>query len=618
MAAFQGNLADIDLATVLQNLRGARKTGTLALRKGSEERWFRLDSGVITMVSRGEGWTVPLVEILLRSAKDKKKLRAFAKRRRTKPLHDALLRSKVASKEELAAALRACVEEEACEIFSWKGGAFEFHEGPAPDGLFDPAFRENPVAVETQALMLEAARRADEWDRIRRQVGGDGDVFIPVRPVEDLEEEWIAAVAGLVDGRKTVGTIAAEAGVEGFHAKSAVAYLAEVGYIRRATGPELVGLAPSLDPAEAVSALRGALQSKGDDPELRAILAASLARTERTKEAAVEYKLAASALAEREKLDEAVKLLQKAAELSPKDIAAREKLVELARRLGREKLIEEISLQLARLYRRAGLAEKAVRVMEELRGIREPDEETEVELAEALLAAGKADDAAKGLERAADGFASRGRDQAAAVVLERLLRLSPEDRRVKEKLGHVRAGIYRRSRRRRLLARLAVYGGCVVFYLTLVCAREMLALLELERARRDASRMVFFGVLHDTRRRATQAFSFARERCEDVARIFGRESLYPPTWASARAAEAGRAYAEDEACALKWRARRQEALARSAPTEGQRHRLLFLARETCLELARCSAAPESLRTEGARKAESLARELASALGGGSS
>ena len=612
--AFQGNLADIGLASVLQNLRDARKTGTLLLRKGTEERWVRLDSGAITMVSRGEGWKAPLVEILVRSVRDEAKLRALEKRKDA----GGLLRSRLVSEEEVTSALRACIEEELYEVFSWDGGRFEFQEGPPPDGLFDSAFGELPVRIEAQSVLLEAARRADEWGRIKRHVRGEGDVFIPVRSADGIEEEWVAGVASLADGRKTAARIAAEARMEDFHAKSALAYLVEAGYIRRATVGELIELAPSFDAPEAVRALRAALESEGDAPALRAALADAAARAGDAEEAAVEYKLAASALVQREKLDEAVELLEKAARLSPKDIAAREKLLELARRSGREDSVEGASLELARLYRRAGLAEKAVHVMEELRGHREPDEGTELELAEALLAAGKADQAARGLRRVADGFASRGQDEAAAAVLERLVRLLPDDGSVREKLRHVRSGMYRRAKRRGLFIRLAAWGGCAVFYLGLVFAREILASQELERARFDAMRMVCFGVLHDTRRRATQAHSFARERCEDVSRIFGREALFPPTLASVRARRDARRLAREEARMLLWRARGQEAMSRSAPSERVRKRLLFLARETYLELARLKVAPESLRAEGTKKAESLGRELASALGGGSS
>ena len=235
MVAFQGNLADIALASVLQNLRDARKTGSLVLRKGDEERWLYLDSGIITMVSRGQGTNAPLAEILLRSTKKKRELRSFAKRKRSKAVHASLLRAKLATKEELASALRANVQEEVYDVFTWEGGTFEFSEGPPADGLFDPAFGEIRVAVEPQAVTLEAVRRADEWVRIKRVVRGDGDIFVPLRPADGVDEEWIARVGALVDGRRTVKAITTEAEMERFHVRTALAWLAEAGYIRRKT-----------------------------------------------------------------------------------------------------------------------------------------------------------------------------------------------------------------------------------------------------------------------------------------------------------------------------------------------------------------------------------------------
>jgi hypothetical protein len=102
---------------------------------------------------------------------------------------------------------------------------------PAPPGL-DPG-----------ALLLEAARRADERALIATEVPGPESVFAPVAPArpDDADAEPLGdderRVLPLLDARRDVRALADDAGLSEFHAARALHALVRRGRARRVTRP---------------------------------------------------------------------------------------------------------------------------------------------------------------------------------------------------------------------------------------------------------------------------------------------------------------------------------------------------------------------------------------------
>src|ERR671937_863427 len=80
-------------------------------------------------------------------------------------LGDILVDLGVVSRRELDRQLKAQIEEAVFELLRWSEGYFRFEEG-APCH----AAVEAPVRFPTEALLMEAARRMDEWSRIGAKV----------------------------------------------------------------------------------------------------------------------------------------------------------------------------------------------------------------------------------------------------------------------------------------------------------------------------------------------------------------------------------------------------------------------------------------------------------------
>lgn len=101
----------------------------------------------------------------------------------------------------LSARVRECVY----EIFKWEGGEYSFIEEQ-----LDPA-REALITLNTENLILEGARRIDEWSNIKSKVPSEHSVFHICSEDEDNEgmnlkpKEW--EILSLIDGNRSVSEI---------------------------------------------------------------------------------------------------------------------------------------------------------------------------------------------------------------------------------------------------------------------------------------------------------------------------------------------------------------------------------------------------------------------------
>ena len=109
---------------------------------------------------------------------------------------------------ELERATRALIEAAVYEMLNWTEGFFSFAEGPLPD-----TGGSRGVRVATESLLMECARRIDEWSRIAGTIPHLQVIPALAHPNEDeesqldlLPHEW--EVLSLVDGTRDVRTIA--------------------------------------------------------------------------------------------------------------------------------------------------------------------------------------------------------------------------------------------------------------------------------------------------------------------------------------------------------------------------------------------------------------------------
>ncbi len=204
--AIEGPLRELGIHDVFQLLDLSRKTGTLRVTSAlrDEEGTVLFEQGAV-VGARMRSQPEPLAAALLRAGKLTEEDIASARQAaRGGRLGDALVASGAISARELDRQARAQVESVVFDLMSWEEGFFSFvegTEGPPPEAA---------VRISTESLLMEGARRIDEWARIAHKVPHLGlvPVLAPTDEAHDAQldlrpGEWetLAAIDGTTDLR---------------------------------------------------------------------------------------------------------------------------------------------------------------------------------------------------------------------------------------------------------------------------------------------------------------------------------------------------------------------------------------------------------------------------------
>lgn len=199
----QGSLAAFKLPEVLTFLAGARKSGTLTLHTSdkSSSVFFR-DGALVFAHSTDE--QLRLGAILLRK---KRLTRAECDlidelmRREGGRFGEIAIKEGILGETQLRDFLKVQVSEILYDAFVWSGGTFAFS-----DALDLPAYAVT-ICVDLANLIMEGARRIEEWEQCVRLLPDKNSVFRVVpRPTEEkitlTADEW--RILFLINGQRTL------------------------------------------------------------------------------------------------------------------------------------------------------------------------------------------------------------------------------------------------------------------------------------------------------------------------------------------------------------------------------------------------------------------------------
>jgi hypothetical protein len=239
--ALEGPLKEFHIQDVFQLLDLGRKTGVLRvtseLRQTAASVSFER-GGVIaaTLGKNPQRFGARLVRLNKISARDLDRALALQEKGDTRRLGDILVSLGAMSRRELDRQLKAQIEETILDLLGWTEGHFRFEEGASSEALV-----ETPVRIPTEGLLMESARRLDEWSRIESTVphlhvvprlsapdaaaGGKLDL-VPF--------EW--EVLAAVDGERDLHTLADALGRSEFDVARTIYALAAAGVVVLDTG----------------------------------------------------------------------------------------------------------------------------------------------------------------------------------------------------------------------------------------------------------------------------------------------------------------------------------------------------------------------------------------------
>ena len=234
--AIKGNLREASLPDVLQLLALGQKTGCLSVTDRSNLGYVYFERGNIiyaSIVNRRDRLGDLLVKNGLVEPEELTRAIEIQTTRQGVRLGEILIERGAINRQQLEKYIRLQIEEAVYYLFTWTQGSFSFEPDQPPE---DWVLR---VRINPESLLLEGARRVDEWSLIEKKIPSLDLIFSPAPRPEGAEElEFTAEQRGvlpLLDGRRSVQDVIDESGLVEFDVGKAIFGLAQAGFVQ-ATG----------------------------------------------------------------------------------------------------------------------------------------------------------------------------------------------------------------------------------------------------------------------------------------------------------------------------------------------------------------------------------------------
>ncbi|MBI4602418.1 MAG: DUF4388 domain-containing protein [Planctomycetes bacterium] len=460
--SFQGDIASISLGDVVQNLAANQKSGVLKVRAGGAEREIVFVEGKAASYADALGFSIAewLVEKDVVSRAQLEEALHRQRRAKRKSLGDVLSDLKLLKLEEYRDYLAGVVQDAIFETLSFQEGSFEFVEG---DPSADPRHREAlalGLGFAAAALVMEAARRADDWQQIRVHIPSEDEVYVVppasrARALEEAEDDVWKEGLKLLDGTRSLREVIAKLPYSRFDACRAVAGLIATKTARPVDGSVLAQLTRRRgDPRQVIACLKAILEREPNNRlVLEELVGLHLKVGQRDQSATCAKLLALSHLGDGD-LKSGERWLRESLKLNPRDIATWQKLQDVVRRQGDPARLLAFGKELADHFKRLGLLEVVRDHLLEMVSLFPEDAALKLDLAETRLSLGEQKEGIEALTAIGLEHLKRQRLDEAEKVFARVLKHDRENAKGRQLLEKIRSGkIARRQALRRKLRR---------------------------------------------------------------------------------------------------------------------------------------------------------------------
>jgi tetratricopeptide (TPR) repeat protein/outer membrane protein assembly factor BamB len=174
----RGELDQISLTDIFQTLAMSKMTGILRVYRPSENRLVQFSEAGVRLLASHRKENQRFGQRLVHSGRLRTTTlqKALTHQKQTKaPLGDSLVNQGVITPVELEKALLTQLEEDLYSLFDWTSGSFEFYKDHDPSSEQTPQ-SEGSLTFVIHGLLLEAARRSDEWCETLRTLGSVQEV----------------------------------------------------------------------------------------------------------------------------------------------------------------------------------------------------------------------------------------------------------------------------------------------------------------------------------------------------------------------------------------------------------------------------------------------------------
>jgi tetratricopeptide (TPR) repeat protein len=458
----------VDLAQVFQMLALNKKVGLLSIQSSKLWKVLYFDQRGVTMHHNVHRVLDRVVAGLCRlgrltdAALDEVRDHAA---RMGQPLTDSLLAGGYLEAEELADQYRSELEEEIYDLFFCRDARFEFHEGATHlegrDGTIDERFFCN-----CDSVIMEAARRIDEWAYISERVPTTAEVLVATVDSIDVESYGAdgPAVFELIDGRRNIARIVEMTGLSNFQVCKVTSQMLDAGAVAPVAADDLLPLAAECMAEsrlqDAISLYERAIGLDVGVPEVHALAATAYQAAEQYEHAVYHLECEAEHRASSGDPTRAAQALLQVKQLVPTDLQARERLVELtlgekgARLQGFDPLVE--GKELVDLLIEFGDIQRVRVLLERLLLVAPEDPDLKKALVNVHVKAGDQKRVAELYESIAEDLMRQGKPLEAVAYLQKILLVDRSRADISERVRKLYEFDERVRRRGRALGVLAV------------------------------------------------------------------------------------------------------------------------------------------------------------------
>ena len=235
VGGLQGNLSSFRIIELMQMLGLQRQSGRLTITRdnGGAVIYFK-DGGLSYAYSACDEGKAGLEGLLRRTCKLPEDSLRHALRiaeMTEQPIDGVLAQERLFDIKAFSECLKSHTESAVYKAMAWRDGNFVFEKGASP--VFA-----NPLSIKVDDLLLEGARRADEWVLIQQRIPNFSVVFESmIGNAEELTRRGLSdvdmKVFSQIDGRRTVQEIIDATCAGEFDVAKSLFILLSVNLIRR-------------------------------------------------------------------------------------------------------------------------------------------------------------------------------------------------------------------------------------------------------------------------------------------------------------------------------------------------------------------------------------------------
>ncbi len=465
----EGNLERIDLASVLQVLQSNGSEGILELQDGEDVvELFYCNSFGVTLARSGVALGEALLSRLLHQSVVTHEQYDHALSEcgnSASNAVDVIHEMDIVDEIKLVDCLRECIEEEVYQLFFLKDATFRFHpEAFEPLDHWGIATLD-PLGIPLDRVVLEAARRIDEWAILCKKIPNLEIIFdVCAERVEEMgaPSPWMQKlVLELVDGQRNLEEVAGLSSLSEYEVCRTVDQLAESGWIVPLQLGDLIRHGERQLKRNqvdlAIKYLSTALECGGADARIFELMARALEKLD-DHTAAAENRVAASEiLLAQGDVVEAYGHLEHAAELQPGDVTIAVRRLEVYvehckdHALPTAKDLVNEAIGVSRKLIESGDTNRAVELLRKLDVIEKGNLSIKSEMIEILLSRGLVAEAIAEYERLGSFLVARGEYEDARRIYRKILSLDHRRFDIAEKLKKIeRMSTHRKGRNRRI------------------------------------------------------------------------------------------------------------------------------------------------------------------------